>query len=468
MASPVIDAVWHEFILFTDDYAAFCEHFFRQFIHHMPSTSVKPLHEDGERRFTNGYASAFGQPPAIWFAERRDARVAAAAHSANRVTPREDGGTLELLIVQPTPFCNLDCTYCYLPNRDDVGIMSREILKKTFERLFSSRLLGKELTIVWHAGEPLVVPPSFYISAAAYVRELNASGARVGFNVQTNGTLITQEWCDLFKALEFRVGVSLDGPAHIHDSQRVNRGRAGSHAKALEGVRLLKENGIDFHAICVVTRRSLPYADEIYDFFRDLGCSRFGVNIEAVGSKNRARSFATGDLDDELRTFLRKLAKRWLESPDQPYIREFNGLVSCLSSNREIATSQETTTPFRILNVAVNGDFAPFSPELLQYPTHHGRFSFGNVLRDSFDDIEDNERYRAVLAEIQRGVGKCRDQCAYFGHCGGGTPASKYFEHGSFDCAETRFCVTNRQLVIEEVFAALEGRLNSLGIVATV
>src|SRR6185369_4778366 len=92
-------------------------------------------------------------------------------------------GPLELLVIQPTPFCNLDCSYCYLPNRDDKRTMSPETLERTFEWVFAGGLVQGPFTLLWHAGEPTVVPPAFYDHAA----ELLARYDR-------DGTLVTQSF----------------------------------------------------------------------------------------------------------------------------------------------------------------------------------------------------------------------------------------------------------------------------------
>src|SRR5262245_5527081 len=104
-------------------------------------------------------------------------------------------GPLELLVVQPTPFCNLDCSYCYLPDRLSKRRMSRATLDQTFAWVFQSGLVRDEFTLLWHAGEPTVVPLDFYEDAIALLQKHNHAGVRVHQAFQTNATLLDAAWC---------------------------------------------------------------------------------------------------------------------------------------------------------------------------------------------------------------------------------------------------------------------------------
>src|SRR5262249_19193983 len=118
-------------------------------------------------------------------------------------------GPLELLVLQPTPFCNLDCSYCYLPARNSRKQMRPEVLHQVFERVFASGLIEHPFTVVWHAGEPLVVPPRFYEDAFAIARQHNPAHLPFQHSFQTNATLLDQEWCDLIRAHRVLMGVSV-------------------------------------------------------------------------------------------------------------------------------------------------------------------------------------------------------------------------------------------------------------------
>ena len=151
-------------------------------------------------------------------------------------------GPVDLLVLQPTTFCNLDCSYCYLPDRQLKHKFSLDLLEPIFHNLFSSPYLNKDFTIVWHAGEPLAMPPNFYKSAFDIIddiaQKLNKNQYHFEHSIQTNGTLINQDWCDFFKTHNVKIGVSVDGPDFIHDANRKTKTGLGTHASTMRGISL--------------------------------------------------------------------------------------------------------------------------------------------------------------------------------------------------------------------------------------
>jgi uncharacterized protein len=138
-----------------------------------------------------------------------------------------------LIIIQATPFCNVNCRYCYLPHRSSTKRIDDRTLKRTFEFLFAEPRLSDPVSIVWHAGEPLVPPISFYENAFRIAERCNTQGVRIVHSFQTNGTLINQDWCDFIKRHDVKIGVSLDGPQHIHDTQRIDRAGRGTFDRTM-------------------------------------------------------------------------------------------------------------------------------------------------------------------------------------------------------------------------------------------
>ncbi len=126
---------------------------------------------------------------------------------------------IELLVVQPTPFCNIDCSYCYLPDRSSKAVMSDETLHNLFAQVFASGWASDGLSIVWHAGEPMVLPIEFYRRAFRTIEGLKPPDVAVRHSFQTNGTLVNDRWCEFFAEEDVKVGVSIDGPKRFHDHQ---------------------------------------------------------------------------------------------------------------------------------------------------------------------------------------------------------------------------------------------------------
>jgi len=364
------------------------------------------------------------------------------------------------LILQPTPFCNIACDYCYLADRDTARFMPLEVAEATVRNAAASGLLGPEVDVVWHAGEPLVAPRAFYDEAIARMRDIAGPRTLLRHSVQTNGLLVDGQWCALFRRHDMRVGVSLDGPAFIHDRHRRTRDGHPTHARVMQAIQTLKREGIAFDVIAVVTRDSLDHADAIIDFFLDAGIAEVGFNIDEQEGVNRTSTLSAED--DRFQGFLERIFERAGEHPDRLRVREFEQAVARVAGGLPEATiagervpTNPQVLPFATTTVDWTGGFSCFSPELIdQRPARYGGFVFGNVLRDSLIGALQTDRFRAVFDDILAGVDACRSTCPYFNLCGGGAPVNKLNEHGSFRVAETRYC---RQVVKAPLAAALAG-----------
>jgi uncharacterized protein len=365
---------------------------------------------------------------------------------------------IELLVLQPTPFCNIDCDYCYLPARGDRSRMSLETLRTALTRVFDSGLVEDRLSIVWHAGEPLVVPPDDYRAAFAVVADLCPPGLAVRHCFQTNGTLIDERWCRLILEYDIQVGVSLDGPAWLHDRHRKTRAGRGTHAATMRGLERLHDHGVPVHVICLLTSASLAHADAIVDFFVDAGVRRLGFNVEEIEGANTGSSLAVPGIEIAFRRFFERILERLATAPANFRLREVDGVLEALRDPRfgELAGNSQNM-PLAIVSIAWDGAIGTFSPELLGFTDpRYGRLAFGNVRRDALANLALNANYRRVAADIEAGVAACRRECAYFAFCRGGAPANKLAETGTFAATETLFCRLTQKVIVECVLAALE------------
>ena len=378
-------------------------------------------------------------------------------------SPAASYGPLNLLVVQGTPFCNLDCDYCYLPDRGDRTRLSGAVLDAALDRVLESPYVGGPFTLLWHAGEPLALPRSFYDDAtarieAAIARHPSRAGLEIQQCVQTNATTINRDWCDCLRRNNIAVGVSLDGPAFLHDAHRRTRTGLGSHAATMRGIQWLQREGIPFHVIAVLTRDSLDHADAIFDFFQAHGIAEVGFNMEETEGAN-AHSSLGRELEQRYVDFLQRLWERNEASGGWLHCREFDGVLALAHADARLDRT-DMNRPFVIVNVDVHGNFTTFDPELLAVQTpEFGDFVFGNVLTDSLDSVIATEKFQRVARDMEAGVQLCRQSCAYFGLCGGGAGSNKYWEHGSFAVSETLACRFRIQRVADVVLAALERNL---------
>ncbi len=371
---------------------------------------------------------------------------------------------LRLAVIQPSPFCNINCDYCYLPDRSATHRMSEETLEAVVRRIFETDLVHESITFVWHAGEPLAVPIAWYEKAFELISVHAPRDLKVIHSFQTNATLINERWCEFIKARGLSIGVSLDGPAAIHDAHRKTRQGKGTHEAAMRGVRLLLEHAIDFHVIAVVSRESLDHADAIFDFFVEKGITCFGFNVEEQEGIHETSSLE-GTSQDGVERFFRRMFERQKATGGAVRIREFDFALQRIFAGRDAASAEfvyenEQVRPFGILSVDWQGNFSTFSPEMLGVPTkEYGTFAFGSLKTGGLDQALKNPSFLRVLQDTSAGVERCRRECAFFQLCGGGAPANKYFENGSFNSTETAYCRHVIQLPLSIVLDDLEAGL---------
>lgn len=365
-------------------------------------------------------------------------------------------GVLNLLIIQSTPLCNLDCSYCYLPDKTKHHPVSEDVLEHLMRNLVNSNILGEYLSIVWHVGEPMLMKPVFYEEAFSTLERFNSQKCQLIQSFQTNGTLITEDYCKLIKNHNVVLGISIDGPQFIHDYHRKYKNGKGSFMKIMNGIEMLKSYDIPFKVICVITSYSLDYPDEIFNFFSNLGCSTLGFNVEEIESNNSSSSLDILDIDQKYKNFIARIYSLNRQSKKPLRIREFEQMESGLLHNRWDTNYNSQTYPLSTISVDWQGNYSTFSPELVSADEAPEKFIFGNVKNQLFSDISKNEKFQEVYNSIVKGVDKCQKTCDYFSICRGGAPANKYFEHGDFAYTETLYCRLNRKTIADVVLESLE------------
>ncbi|HUC72795.1 MAG TPA: cyclophane-forming radical SAM/SPASM peptide maturase GrrM/OscB [Stellaceae bacterium] len=366
--------------------------------------------------------------------------------------------TIELLVVQPTPFCNIDCKYCYLPNRTSKAVVARETLASLFSQVFSSGWFGEGLSVVWHAGEPMVLPIPFYRDAFALVEELRPRQLQVVHSFQTNGTLIDDAWCAFFAETQLNLGVSVDGPRHFHDSNRLTRSGRGTFDRTIAGIRLLRRHGVPFHVISVLTSASMAAPREMFDFYVEEGIERVCFNVEESEGDHVSQSFGEAGIEA---AYYRFLSEFWRFSTAAPgkitFLREIEQALQQVIRPKEAPFRNQLVEPFAITSMDCAGNVSTFSPELLGLKNStYDNFILGNIGRDALVDLSHSPALTRMRADIDAGVAMCRDQCEYFSVCGGGEPVNKLTENGSFASTETAYCRVTKMRATDLVLDALE------------
>ena len=178
------------------------------------------------------------------------------------------------LLAKPTgATCNLDCKYCFFLSKEMLYPGSRFRMADDLLEIYIRQLLeaqaGPEVIIAWQGGEPTLMGLDFFKRSIEFVNQYKKPGQGVSYTIQTNGTKIDDEFAAFFKQNNFLVGLSVDGPQHMHDTYRVNKGGAGTFDQVMRGWQFLQKHGVDVNILCTVNAANADHPLEVYHYFRD-------------------------------------------------------------------------------------------------------------------------------------------------------------------------------------------------------
>lgn len=202
--------------------------------------------------------------------------------------------------------CNLACKYCYYLEKNNLyqnshrHLMSDDMLEQ-FTREYIEAQTMPQVLFTWHGGEPLMRSIDFYKKALALQKKY-AHGKQIDNVIQTNGTLLTDEWCEFFAKNHWLVGISIDGPQEYHDHYRVTPDGKPSWEKVMQGISLLKKHRVEWNAMAVVNAYNAEHPLEFYHFFRDNGCQylQFTPIVERLTEHEDGRTLASLADDREI------------------------------------------------------------------------------------------------------------------------------------------------------------------------
>lgn len=195
--------------------------------------------------------------------------------------------------------CNLACKYCYYLEKNKLyptaqrHLMSDEMLEQ-FTREYIEAQTMSQVLFTWHGGEPLLRSIDFYRKALS-LQQKYAGGRRIDNVIQTNGTLLTDEWCEFFAQNHWLVGISIDGPQPDHDHYRLTAAGKPSWKKVMQGIKLLKKHGVEWNAMAVVNAYNANHPLEFYCFFKENGCQflQFTPIVERLTRHEDGRTLAS-------------------------------------------------------------------------------------------------------------------------------------------------------------------------------
>ena len=348
----------------------------------------------------------------------------------------------QLLIKPAGADCNMSCGYCFYRRTEALydapgpHRMSREVLEALVRRYLKLRL--PQTVFCWQGGEPTLMGLDFFRAAAALMQQHGRAGQPVSNALQTNGLFLDEEWCDFLLRYRFLVGLSVDGPAEIHDRYRVIAGGRGSHAEVMSKLRLMQDRGVEFNILTVVSDANAGRAREIYTYFRELGVAhmQFIPCVETDPATLRPAPFSVAPA--AFGDFLCGLFDAWLpEAMDGVSIRTFDGLLRRQLTGRTGLCAFETTCG-QCPVIEYNGDVYPC--DFFVQP----EWRMGNILSMSFEKLVRRKCAREFRRAKYRLPDDCAD-CRWKDLCKGGCLKDRQRISGGFDAA-SYFCESYKRL----------------------
>jgi uncharacterized protein len=247
---------------------------------------------------------------------------------------------IDSLVVKVAELCNLNCTYCYFYQGEDKSFrlrpkfMSREVFVQMLTRVSEHCLAHPEvgkMSLILHGGEPLLIGANELEWQSKTARNILGDHLK-DIGIQTNGTLINDDFVDVIRHNNLRVGVSIDGPASVHDEYRVDHSGRGSHATVIKGLRKLQDAGLLHSVLCVIN--PAVSGDSVYEYFRSLGIAQMDFLLPEVTHDTKEKlygKFGSTPVAD----YLTPLFDKWyMEDDPQIAVRVFSDLLHLMMGGR--------------------------------------------------------------------------------------------------------------------------------------
>ena len=336
--------------------------------------------------------------------------------------------------------CNLDCDYCYYLEKENLyekknPVMSEELLERFIKQYIESQTMP-EIMFTWHGGETLMRPLSFY-KRAVELQKQYAQGRHIDNSIQTNGTLLNDEWCKFFKENNFLVGISIDGPKEFHDEYRRDKMGRPSFHRVMRGIELLKKHEVEFNCLAVVNDYNVDYPLEFYNFFKEIGCQyiQFTPIVERIRKNNSLLKLATAkqtedEVDlapytvpaDKWGNFLCAIFDEWIkEDVGKIYIQIFDStLANWVGEQSSVCTMAKTCGHAGAMEF--NGDV--YSCDHFVFP----EYRLGNIYNKTLTSMMySDEQMKFGNDKFDTLPKQCRE-CDFLFACYGECPKNRFIK----------------------------------------
>lgn len=325
--------------------------------------------------------------------------------------------------------CNLDCDYCFYLRKEELYKgssfrMSDETLEN-YTRQYIAAQRVSEVNFAWQGGEPTLMGVNFFRRAVAYQKKYTRSGMNIDNALQTNGTLLDDEWCKFFAENRFLIGISLDGPREAHDFYRRDKGGAPTFDRVLRGIRLLKKHHVDFNILTCVSAANVEQPLEVYHILRDEIGAKYIQFIPIVEREN-ATGFQEGTAltprsitGEQYGRFLISIFDEWVRRDvGKVFVQMFDtALGRWLGAPGGLCVFQETCG--LALAMEHNGDV--YSCDHFVEPRHR----LGNLLEMPLTELVGSVQQKQFGIDKRESLPRYCRECPVLFACNGGCPKDR-------------------------------------------
>ena len=296
-------------------------------------------------------------------------------------------------------------------------------------------------TFAFQGGEPTLAGIDFFESLVELQKRYGRNGQTVSNAMQTNGVLLNDRWCKLFKEYDWLIGVSIDGPEPVHDLYRLNKQGSGSWRRVMNGVECLKKHGVEFNALCVVSQANVAKAAEIYKFFRSLDIDHVQyIPLSEFDDLGQLSPFTI--TPEQYGRFLCEIFDLWWPDRRKARIRYFENIAEALAGQKPNTCTMDETCDSYVV-VEYNGDVYPCDFFVA------GEWRLGNINIDSWTEIARQRRRYQFAATKTIPRPECQ-VCEYQAICRGGCPKHRHDPRGNFGDLDY-FCVAYKMIFAKAV-----------------
>jgi len=330
--------------------------------------------------------------------------------------------------------CNLRCNYCYYLEKETIHPSGNaHKMSDSTLQLFTEQYIhaqpGQQVLFTWHGGEPLLLGVEYFKKALRY-QKMYQHGRQIDNVLQTNGVLLTDEWCRFFKSNNFLIGISIDGPEHCHDRYRKNGAGKGSFNEVMRGIELLQKYGVEFNVLSVVNDYNVKYPLEIYHFFKSIGAQyiQFSPVVERLDPASGMLSFAQkteGILTPwsvpalEYGQFLCEIFDEWVQQDvGKTYVTTFD---ATLAGYVDFAPGVCVFAPTCGHAAALESNGELYACDHFVFP----EFKLGNIHHQTITEMMLSERQFKFGNDKRRNLTNACQKCEFLSLCNGECPKNR-------------------------------------------